>query len=66
MRVIRQYEQVGKLSVAYQQSVLPPDVTARVPVEQASVFGWGRFVGIQGQAIGMKSFGAPASIKGID
>jgi transketolase len=47
----------------YRQSVIPSDVTARVSVEQASVFGWGRYVGTQGQAIGMKSFGASAPLK---
>jgi transketolase len=34
-----------------------------VPVEQASVFGWERYVGTQGQAIGMNSFGATAPLK---
>ena len=29
----------------YRDSVLPPDVTARVAVEQASTFGWERYVG---------------------
>jgi transketolase len=32
-------------SEAYQDSVLPPDVTTRVAVEQASTFGWERYVG---------------------
>ena len=29
----------------YRDSVLPPAVTARVSVEQASTFGWARYVG---------------------
>ena len=29
----------------YRDSVLPPDVTARVSVEQASTFGWTQYVG---------------------
>ena len=29
----------------YRDSVLPPEVTARVAVEQASTFGWERYVG---------------------
>ena len=49
----------------YQQSVILPDVTARVSVEQASAFGWGRYVGIQGQSIGMNSFGASAPFKDL-
>ncbi len=47
----------------YRLSVLPPDVTARVGVEQASIFGWDRYVGPQGYMIGMTSFGASAPLK---
>jgi len=43
--------------------VLPPDVTARVAVEQASTFGWDRYVGKSGRVIGMKTFGASAPLK---
>jgi transketolase len=48
---------------AYRDSVLPPDVTARVAVEQASTFGWERYVGTAGRIIGMKTFGASAPLK---
>jgi transketolase len=48
---------------AYQDSVLPPDVTARIAVEQASTFGWERYVGRSGRVIGMKTFGASAPLK---
>jgi transketolase len=47
----------------YRDSVLPPSVTARVSVEQASTFGWHRYVGTTGEAIGMKTFGASAPLK---
>ncbi len=47
----------------YQDSVLPPDVTARIAVEQASTFGWERYVGRSGRVIGMKTFGASAPLK---
>jgi transketolase len=47
----------------YQDKVLPPDVTARVAVEQASTFGWERYVGRSGCIIGMKTFGASAPLK---
>src|SRR5262249_40543221 len=47
----------------YQDSVLPPDVTARVAVEQASTLGWERYVGGSGRIIGMKTFGASAPLK---
>jgi transketolase len=48
---------------AYQDSVLPPEVTARVAVEQASTFGWERYVGWSGRVIGMHTFGASAPLK---
>jgi transketolase len=49
----------------YRDSVLPPDVTARVSVEQASTFGWAKYVGIAGHSIGMRSFGASAPLKDL-
>lgn len=50
-------------SEEYQDSVIPPDVNARVSVEQASTFGWARFVGRNGRRIRMKTFGASAPLK---
>ena len=47
---------------AYRDSVLPRDVKARVAVEQASTFGWERYVGMEGQVIGMHTFGASAPL----
>jgi len=47
----------------YQDRVLPPHVTARIAVEQASTFGWERYVGTSGRIIGMKTFGASAPLK---
>ncbi len=47
----------------YRDSVLPPTVKARVAVEQASTFGWERYVGDSGRVIGMKTFGASAPLK---
>jgi transketolase len=47
----------------YQDEVLPPHVTARVAVEQASTFGWERYIGRTGRMIGMKTFGASAPLK---
>jgi transketolase len=48
---------------AYRDSVLPPAVTARVAVEQASTFGWERYVGRSGKIIAMQTFGASAPLK---
>ncbi|MGB8331992.1 MAG: transketolase [Polyangiales bacterium] len=47
----------------YRQSVLLPEVTARIAVEQGSVLGWERYVGPSGQVIGMETFGASAPLK---
>jgi transketolase len=47
----------------YRDSVLPPDVKARVTVEQASTFGWERYSGPSGRIIGMGTFGASAPLK---
>ncbi len=49
----------------YRDRVLPPAVTARVSVEQASTFGWARYVGATGRSIGMRSFGASAPLKDL-
>ena len=49
----------------YRDSVLPPEVTARVSVEQASTFGWAKYVGARGHSIGMRSFGASAPLKDL-
>lgn len=47
----------------YRDAVIPPGVTARVSVEQASTYGWTRYVGLTGARIGMKTFGASAPLK---
>ena len=50
-------------TLEYRDSVLPPSVKARVAVEQASTFGWDRYVGEAGRVVGMKTFGASAPLK---
>jgi transketolase len=49
----------------YRDQVLPPDVKARVSVEQASTFGWSKFAGDGGECIGMRTFGASAPLKDL-
>ena len=48
----------------YRNSVLPPEVRARVSIEAATSLGWERYTGLDGVAIGMSGFGAsaPASV----
>ncbi len=47
----------------YRDAVLPPKVMARISIEQASTFGWERYVGPAGRMIGMRTFGASAPLK---
>ncbi len=66
-RVVRMpsWELFELQDAAYKESVLPANVTARVSVEMASVFGWERYVGPKGKMIGMHSFGASAPLKDL-
>jgi transketolase len=49
----------------YRNTVLPPDIHARVAVEAGAVIGWDRYAGCSGAIIGMHSFGASAPIKDV-
>jgi transketolase len=46
--------------VAYRDSVLPPSIAARVSVEAGATFGWTKWLGPKGVAIGIDRFGASA------
>jgi transketolase len=50
---------------AYRDQVLPPTITARVSIEEASTLGWDRFVGEDGRRIGMHTFGSSAPLKDV-
>jgi transketolase len=45
---------------AYRASVLPPGCSARVAIEAGVTFGWERYIGSRGHAIGIDRFGASA------
>jgi transketolase len=49
----------------YHDQVLPPQVTSRVAVEQATTLGWERFVGLDGAVVGMETFGVSAPLKAL-
>jgi transketolase len=51
---------------AYRDQVLPPEVTARVSVEEGSVIGWDHYVGMKGAKIGMHTFGSSAPLKDLE
>jgi transketolase len=59
------WELFERQDAAYKESVLPASVTARVSVEMASTFGWDRYIGPKGKAIGMHTFGASAPLKAV-
>lgn len=49
-----------KQDKAYRDSVILPDVKARLAIEMAQTFGWERYVGDQGDILGITTFGASA------
>jgi len=57
------WEIFEKQPQSYRDSVIPPEIKARLSVEQASTFGWERYVGLNGKSIGMETFGASAPLK---
>jgi transketolase len=57
------WELFEQQDAAYRESVLPAGIRARVSVEKASRFGWERYVGLEGERIGMRTFGASAPLK---
>jgi transketolase len=50
---------------AYRASVLPPAVRARVTCEASATWGWERYAGLDGECVGMTSFGASAPAKDV-
>ena len=54
------WELFEKQSQEYKDSVIPPDVTARVGIEAGVEQGWSKYIGQKGVFIGMSSFGASA------
>jgi len=53
-------EAFERQDAAYQDSVLPATVTARVAVEAAHADYWYKYVGLQGRIVGMTTFGESA------
>ncbi|MBE5774095.1 MAG: transketolase, partial [Clostridiales bacterium] len=50
-------------SEEYKESVMPKAVRARVAIEAAATFGWHKYVGMDGEVIGLDHFGASAPYK---
>jgi transketolase len=54
------WELFERQDTAYRESVIPPDVPARVSVEAGVTLGWDRWVGDAGAIVGLDHFGASA------
>jgi transketolase len=60
------WEIFERQDVSYREEVLPPAVTARVAIEEASTLGWERWVGSSGAIMGMTTFGQSAPFKDVE
>jgi transketolase len=60
------WEIFDRQDAAYRDQVLPPAVTARVAIEEASTLGWERYVGTAGAIIGMTTFGQSAPFADVE
>jgi transketolase len=59
------YDRFLEQDAAYHDTVLPPSCRARVSVEAAATFGWERWVGPDGDSVGMRGFGMSAPQKDL-
>jgi transketolase len=58
-------DRFGEQDQAYRDEVLPPACRARISIEAAATFGWDRWVGEGGLAVGLDRFGASAPQKDL-
>ena len=54
------FELFDEQSPEYREKVLPPGVTARIGVEAGIAQGWDKYLGFEGQFVGINTFGASA------
>ncbi len=59
------WELFERQSQEYKESVLPPDVHARMSIEAGATLGWERYVGDRGYAFGVDRYGASAPLAEI-
>jgi transketolase len=59
------FDRFGEQDQDYRDSVLPPAVRARVSVEAGATLGWERWVGDDGEMVGMEGFGASGPAKDL-
>ncbi|KGX83821.1 transketolase [Pontibacillus marinus] len=54
------WDRFDKQNKSYKEEVLPSSVTKRLAIEMASPFGWERYTGMDGDVLGINTFGASA------
>jgi transketolase len=54
------WDRFEQQEAAYQEEIIPANVTKRVAIEMASSLGWHRYVGSDGKVIAIDTFGASA------
>ena len=59
------WELFAAQEASYRDAVLPPEVTARLAVEAGVELGWHRWVGGQGEIVGLEGFGASAPAEAL-
>jgi transketolase len=59
------WEIFDQQSAEYRESVLPANVKNRLAIEAASTLGWERYIGQNGDMIGMTTFGASAPVDDV-
>jgi transketolase len=59
------WERFAAQDPEYRHSVLPPRVRARLAIEAAATLGWERWVGLDGDVLGIDRFGASAPWKDL-
>ncbi len=60
------WEIFEKQDQSYRDEVLPPDIVARVSIEEGSTLGWERYVGTEGAIMGMSTFGQSAPFADVE